>query len=233
MAEGEISLEDIMSSLKFHKFSDGRQLAYRVVGADPRPGTVTVMYHHGTPSCHLEALALEEVAAKYNLRIVAMDRPGMGASGRRSGSNLSTVASDTLTLMDALGVPRAVQLGTSGGGPYAAATAALAPLRCAALVLVAALASTSGADRFMLRGMQGMDWAGLWLAKLPLGGLWSMNWLLKYMANNHGNLLLQHAPEGLSKTDGDFIKEDPRIRNMFIPCLQVRGCAAREGTVSG
>lgn len=216
------TLPPLPDGLQLHTLSDGRQLAYQILGAEPGPSTLTAMYHHGTPSCYMEGLALEEAARAAGIRLVAMDRCGIGASTRRSRSSLATVAGDTLALMDALAIPRAIQIGNSGGGPYAAACAALHPDRTSALVLMAALASTSGPDRGLLRSLGMMDKTTFWMAKLPLGGLWAVNWGLKYMATNHAETLIKHAPEGLAKVDGELMQTDPRVKEMFAGVLTVR-----------
>ena len=58
--------------------------------------------------------------------------------------SFASVSTDAAHLLDALNVPRAAAMGTSCGGPYAAATAALQPSRVSALGLLEPLAPTAG-----------------------------------------------------------------------------------------
>lgn len=51
---------------------------------------------------------------------------------------------DIVSLLDELHVDKAVQMGTSGGGPYACACACLAPQRTQALALVASMTHVTG-----------------------------------------------------------------------------------------
>ena len=57
--------------------SDGRKLAYAEYGkSDGYP----IFYFHGSPASRLEPLILgEQVLERSGLRIIAPDRPGMGA----------------------------------------------------------------------------------------------------------------------------------------------------------
>ena len=60
--------------------ADGRTLAYLEVGDPDAP---LVIHNHGGPSSRLEARLLADAAAKNRLRLVCVDRPGMGQSSRQ------------------------------------------------------------------------------------------------------------------------------------------------------
>lgn len=109
--------------------SDGRVLS---VGAGGDAGGVPVIYFHGTPSSRLLAVSGHDAAARQGVRLIATNRPGYGAAPDAPFS-LSSVAEDTLALADCLGLDRFAVLGVSGGGPYALACGALAPVRVAAV----------------------------------------------------------------------------------------------------
>lgn len=100
---------------------DGRQLAYLEVG-DPRGPLV--LHNHGGPSSRLEARLLADSAATNGLRLVCVDRPGMGQSSAQKTRTYAGWADDLVTVADALGQQEFGVTGWSEGGPWALAAAA-------------------------------------------------------------------------------------------------------------
>jgi pimeloyl-ACP methyl ester carboxylesterase len=99
----------------------GRPVAVRQAGTpEGRP----VVYFHGTPSCRLDASFADDVCAELGVRMVSFDRPGYGESAAAPFS-LSSIARDTASIADSLGVERFATLGQSGGGPFSLACAAV------------------------------------------------------------------------------------------------------------
>ena len=88
-----------------------------------------VLYHHGWPSSRLQAALLHPLAAERGLRVIAIDRPGMGASSLVPGRRLLDWPPILSAFADAHGIGRFSQLGVSGGGPYVLACAAAMPDR--------------------------------------------------------------------------------------------------------
>ncbi|MGE0578595.1 alpha/beta fold hydrolase [Reyranella sp.] len=106
---------------------DGRTLAYLEVG-DPRGPLV--IHNHGGPSSRLEARLLASSAARNRLRLVCVDRPGIGQSSPQEGRTYSGWADDMTTIADALAHQEFGVTGWSEGGPWALAAAAyIDPLR--------------------------------------------------------------------------------------------------------
>ncbi|GBF99651.1 hypothetical protein Rsub_12588 [Raphidocelis subcapitata] len=158
------------------RLRSGRQLAYCVFG-DAEAETAAV-YYHGWPSSLQEAAVLNAPAAVAGVRLVAFDRPGVGGTSPVDELSFRAVADDVEQLMDALGMESAMQIGTSGGGPYAAATAALlGPRRAPAVVLIASMTHLRGpGSGELLRGMEPfqracfrfMEYAPAWLVRYGL-----------------------------------------------------------------
>jgi len=106
---------------------DGRDLSYCVYGpGDGEP----VLYFHGTPSSRLEPLLLnayekdfEALLIKYQLCVIAMDRPGMGLSSFNPHGDFISFARDVQLLCEHLKVEKCKVLCWSGGGPFALAIA--------------------------------------------------------------------------------------------------------------
>src|SRR6266508_1130420 len=115
---------------------DGRKLAYAEFG---KPDGFPVLYFHGAPSSRLEPLLIgNDDFARFGLRIIAPDRPGMGGSDFQPGRGFSDWPKDVLCLADSLELMQFVVLGISGGGGYAAVCAARIPERLRTAVIVSA-----------------------------------------------------------------------------------------------
>ena len=119
------------------RLRDGRALGYAEFGA---AGGQPVFYFHGFPGSRLEARLAAGAAARLQVRLVAVDRPGVGLSDFQAGRTLRDWPHDVLDLADSLGVQRFAILGVSGGGPYAAVCAARIPFRLTRVGIVAGLA---------------------------------------------------------------------------------------------
>lgn len=105
---------------------DGGVLGYSEFG-DPagRP----VFFLHGWPSSKVQALPADASARELGLRLIAVDRPGIGASSPASDRSPPAVARRVGALADALGLERFGVLGVSGGAPHAHACAHCFPER--------------------------------------------------------------------------------------------------------
>jgi len=112
--------------------ADGRSVAVDDVGD---PDGAPVLYLHGTPDSRLS----RHPSAVPGVRLLAVDRPGIGRSTSHPGRTLGSVADDLAAVLDALGVERAAVLAWSAGAPFGAALAARHPDHVGALGLVAPL----------------------------------------------------------------------------------------------
>ena len=99
---------------------DGRYLAWREWGApDGRP----VIYCPGAGMTGLLPFGQAE-AGDLGLRIIAVDRPGLGHSSADPGKSLDSWTHDVAQLVDQLGLGAVLTLGFSQGAPFALALAA-------------------------------------------------------------------------------------------------------------
>ncbi len=115
---------------------DGRKLGYLDVGD---PGGHVVFHFHGHGSSRLEALMLEEAANQLGLRVIALDRPGIGHSDPKVGDRLLDWPADVADVADQLGIARFAVQGMSAGGPYALACAQQLGERVTACSLISAV----------------------------------------------------------------------------------------------
>lgn len=123
---------------------DDRYLTFAEFGSpDGRP----VIWLHGTPGSRrqipVEARAL---AIDLGLRLVGVDRPGIGRSTAHLHDSVSGFTGDLAALADGLGLEQFALIGLSGGGPYVLATAALLPERVVAAAVLGGVAPTVGVD---------------------------------------------------------------------------------------
>jgi len=100
---------------------DGRELAYAEVGD---PNGPLVIHNHGGPSSRLEARFFVESASRNRLRLICVDRPGMGQSSPQHARSYAGWAADLVAIADALGCREFGVTGWSEGGPWALAAAA-------------------------------------------------------------------------------------------------------------
>nr|WP_234712959.1 alpha/beta hydrolase [Mycolicibacterium komanii]CRL76828.1 alpha/beta hydrolase [Mycolicibacterium komanii] len=100
---------------------DGRRIAYDEVGD---PNGPLVVHNHGGPSSRLEVRLLAKSAAKNGIRLVGVDRPGMGRSSVQKARSYAGWAEDLTAVADALGHREFGVTGWSEGGPWALAAAA-------------------------------------------------------------------------------------------------------------
>lgn len=114
------------------RLGDGRRVSYTEWGNPV--GSSVVVYHHGQPSCRLEAeLMLPALARRPDLRLIAFDRPGMGASDPASRPSFGSWADDLTACADALRLQRFGVTGTSAGTPFLLAAALRLPGRVTAV----------------------------------------------------------------------------------------------------
>ncbi len=101
---------------------DGRDLGWLELGA---PDGWPVFGFHGTPGSRLQLALNEPAIRRAGVRMIAPDRPGYGFSTYHTDRRLVDWPLDVSHLADHLGISRFSVMGVSGGGPHAAACAAL------------------------------------------------------------------------------------------------------------
>jgi pimeloyl-ACP methyl ester carboxylesterase len=116
------------------------------------PGGHPALFFHGLIGSHLQASYIADQARERGLRIIAPNRPGVGASGFvRRRRPVESVA-DVEDVAAALGLAEFSVIGISGGTPYALA----ALLRLGTRVRTATVISGMGPAR-LAGALRGMD----------------------------------------------------------------------------
>ncbi|MBU1879209.1 MAG: alpha/beta hydrolase, partial [Chloroflexi bacterium] len=112
---------------------DGRRLSYAEYGD---PAGAPVFLFRGTPSSRLACHPDDTIATDLGARVIVTERPGFGRSDFQPGRTLLDWPADVVALADALGLDRFAIVGTSGGGPHAAACAYRIPQRLTLAAIV-------------------------------------------------------------------------------------------------
>ena len=105
----------------FWEYSPGEKLAWNEYGD---PSGKPVFYYHGWPSSRLQARLTHHLARDRGLRLISMDRPGMGKSTLVRNRTLNDWPKLMAGFADHLKLGKFGQIGVSGGGPYVLACAA-------------------------------------------------------------------------------------------------------------
>lgn len=127
---------------------NGRKIGHAEFG-DPQG--IPCFFFHGIPGSRLEAAFTDELAAQHGIRVIGIDRPGMGLSDYVSRRRFLDWPADVVALADALGIERFAVAGISGGAAYTAACALIIPERLLATAIISGMGpqDTPGANRDM------------------------------------------------------------------------------------
>ncbi len=115
------------------RLRDGRTLGYVEVGK--RDG-VPIFHFHGNGTSRLEVLTVAAAAERLGVRLIGLDRPGIGCSEAKPGYRLLDWSADVVEVADQLGIERFAVEGLSGGAPYALACTYTIPQRLTACGLI-------------------------------------------------------------------------------------------------
>jgi pimeloyl-ACP methyl ester carboxylesterase len=189
-----------------------RRLGYAEYGsATGRP----LIWFHGTPGARRQVSPhAREVAYERDLRLIAIERPGIGDSTPHVYRTFAEWAADVEKLCDALGLDRVGIAGLSGGGPYALACAHEMPGRVVAVAVLGGVAPALGEEAApgglsrLAPALSGL--ARLW--RTPLGfALPRIVSGLEPLAEQAMDLFASFMPPGDQR-----VFADPAVRKMFI-----------------
>ncbi len=148
---------------------DGRRLSFAEYGSPRGPA---VVWMHGTPGARRQIpLEAREYAVSHGLRIIGIDRPGIGTSTPHLYPHLLDWAADLELLLDALAVDEVRLIGLSGGGPYVLAAGAALGERVRGIAVLGGVAPVLGPDAAAGGIIQLARWLSplLRAGRVPLG----------------------------------------------------------------
>jgi pimeloyl-ACP methyl ester carboxylesterase len=208
----ELTAPRVEGIIKVH---DGRRMGYAEFG---EPRGRAVVWLHGTPGARRQIPEQARVFAHlHNVRLVGLDRPGIGLSTPYVYPKIRAFASDLASVADALGIDDLCVVGLSGGGPFALAAGADLGDRVRAIGVLGGVAPTRGPDA--IHG--GLVALGVRLStvlrwgRLPLGvTLAAVLRTVKPLASPALDLYARVSPEGDRRLLGR-----PEVKAMFIDDL--------------
>ena len=122
----------------------GRRIGFAEFGT---PDGRAVIWLHGTPGARRQIpVEARRYANEHGLRIVGIDRPGIGSSSPHVYRNMADFPADLEAVADEIGLDELVVIGLSGGGPYALATGHALPDRVTKVGVLGGVAPTTGED---------------------------------------------------------------------------------------
>jgi pimeloyl-ACP methyl ester carboxylesterase len=148
---------------------DGRRLSFAEFGA---PRGAAIIWMHGTPGARRQIpVEARAYAARHDLRIIGIDRPGIGTSTPHLYPHVLDWTGDLELLADALAVDTMRVIGLSGGGPYALAAGAALPERVHGVGVLGGVAPTKGPDAIRGGLLELAPYAApvLSMTRVPLG----------------------------------------------------------------
>jgi pimeloyl-ACP methyl ester carboxylesterase len=200
------------------RLHDGRALAYAEWGpADGRP----VLHFHGVPDGRFSwggGAACED----RGVRLIAVDRPGVGESDPKPGRSVADWPADVEELAEQLELDRFAVSGWSAGGAYALACAHELQPRIDAVALV------SGAGRLDLPGfVEQMSTAAAWrlAARVPSAMTLAYSALAR-LARRRPSTAQKVLFSGLSKVDRTVIDRPdvgPRLVSAYVEATRSGG----------
>jgi pimeloyl-ACP methyl ester carboxylesterase len=143
---------------------DGR--VFGVAEWGPPTAEQTVLWFHGTPGARRQVPEpARRYAAEHGVRVIGMDRPGVGLSSPHLYHRLADFSDDLKIALDHLEVDRFSIVALSGGAPYALAAAHAFPDRVPTLGILGGVVPSGGEE-----GTHGglVGFATRWKPLLPL-----------------------------------------------------------------
>jgi pimeloyl-ACP methyl ester carboxylesterase len=142
------------------------------------------------PGSRLDFAANAAAATAAGVRVIAVDRPGMGGSDPQPNRKVLDWPGDVTALADSLGLDRFAGFGWSFGGPYAGACAYALPDRIVRAGLVACLGPID--DPAAKSRMPAFSRCALAAGRFSPSLVWPMAWLTAWQARG-GKLIHQFS----------------------------------------
>ena len=123
---------------------DDRRLSFAEYGSRRGPA---IIWMHGTPGARRQIpLEARAYAERHEIRIIGIDRPGIGSSTPYLYPSIIDWTADLEILLDTLAIDTVRLVGLSGGGPYVLAAGAALPERVHGVGVLGGVAPTRGVD---------------------------------------------------------------------------------------
>jgi pimeloyl-ACP methyl ester carboxylesterase len=177
-----------------------------------------IVWMHGTPGARRQVpLEARAYAEEQGLRLIALDRPGIGSSTPHLYPDILDWTKDLELVLETLGVDTLRLIGLSGGGPYVLAAGAALPDRVHGVGVLGGVAPTRGTDAIEGGAVQlAVQLAPLLsVARVPLGMIFTVTLrLARPLAGPALDLYAARQPPG----DKNLLAR-PEFKAMFLDDL--------------
>ena len=191
---------------EFEILPDGRRLSYRVYGrGDSKP----LLYFHETYGSSRLPPGTVRFAEHFNLKIIAVERPGTGLSTPNTNLTFENFAEDIKTFLDILGISHISLVGILSGGAFAMHCAQFLGEQVTSLDLISSRVPTQRKSERLPRLLASFNQR---LSKYP----WIRHALLNILRNRASHKLCQRLimkVYGALPEDAYFLKSHPQIWN--------------------
>ena len=185
---------------------DGRRLSYRVYGkSDEDP----LLYFHETYGSSRLPPNTSRLAEQFNLKIIAVERPGTGLSTPNSNLTFQNFAEDIKQFLDILSISRVRLVGLLSGGAFAMHCAQYLGKQVTTMDLVSSRVPSLRKSERLPRLLASFNQR---LSKYP----WIRHALLNILRNRASHKLCQRLimkVYGSLPEDADYLKCHPQIWN--------------------
>src|SRR6476620_4152124 len=182
-----------------------RKLGFALYGP---PSGFPLLYFHGSPSSRLEPLLLNEfgvdleaVLLQSSVRLIAVDRPGMGLSTFNPGGTFLSFADDVALLAHQLFIHSCPVLCWSGGGPYALAIARRYPALIRNVGILCGISHHFDASVFRQMG------ANKWYFRMAKYSPWALRNIMNVLRNKKLRSPIPQRLTGLAYVDYELIRD--------------------------
>jgi pimeloyl-ACP methyl ester carboxylesterase len=210
----EMSESNLMKRDFTVRLRDGRSIGIVSVGRDDG---FPIIHAHGSDMSRLEVKLFAAQADAAGVRLIGLDRPGVGRSDPKPGSRLLDWPDDVLELADHLGIERFAVEGLSAGGPYALACASKIPQRLTACGLISPFPPPDLTRRAGTRSMRMIGWIGAHAPRLLLLFARLGRRIIGYDAASREKFLVRFAAR-LGAADQQLLSH-PEIRGQWAQAM--------------
>jgi pimeloyl-ACP methyl ester carboxylesterase len=196
------------------RLPDGRALGFAEYGD---PDGAPLFFFYGLWASRLTYHPDDQIARSLGVRLITIDRPGIGLSDPKPGRRLIDWPADVAALADALQIQRFAVLGWSGGGAYALACAYRIPERLIAVGLASGGAPLAGIEPAahltrQWKTVACIAWIAPWSIYLFA---WYQTITFRYQSHRFVEQLVQRFP----RCDQDILAQ-PGMHQMMLETTQ-------------
>jgi pimeloyl-ACP methyl ester carboxylesterase len=197
------------------RLTDGRKLGFAEFG---RARGRAVIWMHGTPGARRQIPEPARLAAlELGVRLIGVDRPGVGASTPHLYDQIVDFAADLSDLLERLDIEDFGLIGLSGGGPYVLGCAHEMPDRVRAAVVLGGVAPAVGPEAATggIVSLAARFQPALAALREPISlGIASLIWVARPFADPALGLYARLSPEGDRR-----LLNRPEFKAMFLDDL--------------